>query len=102
MAWLTVVALLGVLTLGVLQGMRTLGQQSQARMEHVHAFVVAIRAGDVFAVRVPGRTGVLWFRAARGGHISFAHLWRHLHEHAPTDIVYEQQPNQPLVAWEAD
>jgi hypothetical protein len=94
--------LLGLVTLGALQGLRALEPVAPEHLEHVHGVITAIRGGGVFAVRAPGHVGVIWFRVARGAPISLAHLDRHLHEQAGTDVYYEEQPHEPLLAWLAD
>ena len=107
-AWLMTLILLGLATMGAVQGLHALEPAAPERLDHVHGVITAIRGGDVFAVRVPGHAGVIWFRIARGAHISLAHLERHLHEQASTDVYYEDQPDQrgrphePLLAWLAD
>jgi hypothetical protein len=101
-AWLMVLVILGATTLGTLQALHALEPAMPAHLERVHGIIVAIRAGEIFAVRVPGRTQLLWFRAAPDAPISMAHLWRHLHERAGTDIFYLDQGQGPLLAWIAD
>jgi len=101
-AWLMTLTLLGLTTLGALQGLRALEPAAPERLDHVHGVITAMRGGGVFAVRVAGHPGVVWFRIARGAHISLAHLERHLHEQAGTDVYYEDQPNEPMLAWLAD
>ncbi|HEU0026495.1 MAG TPA: hypothetical protein VFQ25_05205 [Ktedonobacterales bacterium] len=94
--------------MGALQGLRALEPAAPEHLDHVHGVITAMRGRDVFAVRVSGRPGVIWFRVVRGAHISLAHLERHLHEQASTDVYYEDQPDQrgrlhePLPAWLAD
>lgn len=101
-AWLMVLALLSVTTFGAVQGLHALKPGAPEHLEHVHGSIVAIRAGQVFAVRVPGHAGILWFGVAHGAHISLAHLRRHLHEQAPTDVFYQEQRQGQLLAWIAD
>jgi hypothetical protein len=100
--------LLGLATISAAQGLHALEPAAPEHLDHVHGVIAAIRGEDVFAVRVPGRSGVIWFRVAGGAHISFAHLERHLHEQAGTDVFYVDQrgqgdqPRDPLLAWLAD
>lgn len=101
-AWLMTLALLGMTTLGALQGLRALEPIAPGHLEHIHGVITAIHGGGIFAVRTPGRAGVIWFRVARGAHISLTHLERHLHEQAGTDVYYQDQPHEPLLAWVAD
>jgi hypothetical protein len=101
-AWLMTLALLGLTTVCALQGLRALEPGAPDHLDHVHGVITAMRGGGVFAVRVSGRPGVVWFRIARGAHISLAHLERHLHEQAATDVYYVDQPREPLLAWLAD
>lgn len=101
-AWLVVLALVGMGTLCALQGLRALEPQTPERLEHVHGIVVAMRAGDQFAVRAPGHVGIIWFRIASGARISLAHLERHLQEHASTDVYYLDQGQDMPLAWVAD
>lgn len=100
-AWLMTLALLGLVTLGALQGLRALETSAPEHMEHMKGIVTAIRGGDDFAARIPGHAGLVWFHIARGGRISLAHLQRHMREQAPTDIYYEAQ-HGALLAWIAD
>lgn len=101
-AWLVVLALLGIATLCALQGLRALEPSAPARLEHVHGIITAMRGEDDFAVHVPGHVGVEWFRIAPGAHISLAHLQRHMHEQAPTDVYYQSERHGLLLAWIAD
>ncbi|HEX8995726.1 MAG TPA: hypothetical protein VF812_06825 [Ktedonobacterales bacterium] len=101
-AWLLALALVSVATLGAVQGLHALEPGMPPHMEHMHGVITAIRGGDVFAVRAPGHAGVEWLRIARGAHISLAHLQRHMREHAPTDIYYQEQQQGPPLAWIAD
>lgn len=101
-AWVMALALVGMGTLCALQGLRALDPGVPSRLEHVHGIIVAMRAGDRFAMRVPGHTGNVWFRVANGAHISLAHVLRHLQEHAPTDVYYQDQQQGPPLAWIAD
>lgn len=102
MAWIVVLVVLGTATLGALQGLHVLEPDMPVPMAHIHGIIVAVKAGEVFAVRVPGHAGVLWFHAAPDAPLSFAHLLRHLHEHASTDIYYEGQRQGLPLAWIAD
>lgn len=101
-AWFLTLTLLGLTTFGALQGLRALEPVAPEHLDHVHGVITTIRGGGVFAVRAPGHAGVVWFRVARGAHISLAHLERHLHERAATDVYYQDQPHEPLLAWLAD
>ena len=102
-AWMVVLALVATGTLVAFQGIRVFEPSVPAGLEHLHGIVVATRAGEVFAVKVPGNANPVWFRVARGAPISFAHLRRHLQEHAPTDIYYLQaQGGGMRLAWIAD
>lgn len=104
-AWLVTLVLVAAGTWGCLQGVQVLqsapaGDQSQ--MGHAHGLIVAIRPDESFAIRVPGQRGVLWVRPAPGAPISMDHLWRHLHERAPTDVVYQPVRKGLPLAWIAD
>ena len=101
-AWLMTLALVGLVTLCAVQGLRALEPGAPAHLDHVQGTITAVHGGDVFAVRAPGRSRVIWFRVAHGAHISLAHLRRHLHERATTDVYYQDQPHEPLLAWIAD
>lgn len=101
-AWLLTLVLVGAGTLGALQGLRALEPSAPARLEYAHGVIVSIRGNDTFAVRESKRPGAVWFRIARGSHISLAHLRRHLSEQAPTDVFYQSQPQGPPLAWLAD
>lgn len=101
-AWVIVLALLGMGTLCALQGLRMLEPDAPPRLEHVHGVIVAMRGDDEFAVRAPGHTGTIWFRVAHGAPISLAHVQRHLQEHAPTDVYYQDQQGDMPLAWIAD
>lgn len=101
-AWLLVLALIGVGTLATVQGLRVLEPSTPPHLDHIHGYIVAMRAGNVFAVTTSPRAKVVWFRIARGAHISLAHVLRHLHEQAPTDVYYEIQGHGMPLAWIAD
>jgi len=101
-AWLVTLALVSLTTLGALQGLRAFEPSEPPQMEYAHGVVVALRGGDEFAIRIPGHAGLEWFQVARGAHISFAHLERHLHERAPTDVYYQEERHGPPLAWVAD
>lgn len=101
-AWLVVLALIGVTTLGALQGLGALEPSVPGRLEHAHGVIVSIKGNDTFAVRESGHASPVWFRIARGAPISLAHLRRHLAEHAPTDVFYQDQRQGALLAWLAD
>lgn len=100
-AWLVILVLLGVATLGALQGLRALEPSAPTHLEHVHGVITEMRGADDFAMRIPGHAGLEWFRVAPGAHISMAHLERHMHEQAPTDVYYQEQHGS-LLAWLAD
>jgi hypothetical protein len=101
-AWLIVLVLVGIVTLGALQGLRALEPDAPTHLDHVHGVIVAIQGNDTFAVREPTHARPIWFRIARGAHISFAHLRRHFDEQAPTDVFYQNQRHGPPLAWLAD
>ena len=101
-AWVVALALIGVGTLVALQGLRALEPSVPSHLEHLHGVIVAVHAGDLFAVAAPGHTKPVWFCIAHGAHVSFAHVLRHLREHAPTDIYYRTQDHGLLLAWIAD
>jgi|GEM_PF-993653 hypothetical protein len=90
-AWLVALALIGIWVAGGLLGLRALKPAVPAHLMHVHGVIVAVRADGTFALQVAGRQRVLWFRPAPGAPISLAHLRRHLHEHAATDVFYQAQ-----------
>ena len=102
-AWVVVLALIAVGTLAALQGLRALQPSAPGDLEHMHGVIVATRAGDMFGVEVSGHTKLVWFRVDQGAPISFAHILRHMREHAPTDIYYEEAQNGEMpLAWIAD
>ncbi len=106
-AWLVTLALIGLTTLGALQGLRALEPVASESLEHVHGVIIAMRGESTFAVQVSGRSdAVIWFRIAPGSSISLAHLERHLHERAATDVYYLEQPSgqrhELPLAWIAD
>jgi hypothetical protein len=101
-AWMVVLVLVGVGTLGALQGLQALEPEIPSHLDHIHGTVVAMRAGDRFAVRVQDHTRMVWFRIAQGAPISLAHIQRHLQEHAPTDVYYQDQGKGLPLAWVAD
>jgi hypothetical protein len=102
-AWIVVFTLIGLGALLALQGLRALEPSAPPALDHLHGIIVATSSGDMFAVEVPGRAKPVWFRVARGAPISFPHILRHLHEHAPTDIYYlKAQDGGMCLAWIAD
>lgn len=104
-AWLVTLALVAVGTWGSLQGVRLLQSAppgDQSEMRHAHGLIVAIRPDDSFAIRLPSQRTLLWVRPAPGAPISMDHLWRHLHERAPTDVVYQLMRKGLPLAWIAD
>lgn len=101
-AWLIVLALVGSMTLGALLGLRALEPSAPAHLDHAHGVIVSIKGDDTFAVRESGHASPIWFRIARGAPISLAHLRRHLTEHAPTDVFYQDQRQGAPLAWVAD
>lgn len=101
-AWIVVLALIGVTTFCALQGLRALEPSAPSRLEHAHGVITAIRGSDLFGMRIAGRAGIAWFHVAPGAHISLAHLRRHLHERASTDVYYQDGQHGPLLAWVAD
>lgn len=101
-AWVVVLALVSVGTLCALQGLRALEPGTPSHLDHIHGIVVAMQEGDRFAVRVPGHATMVWFRIAQGAPISLAHIERHMQEHAPTDVFYQDQQNGMPLAWVAD
>lgn len=101
-AWVTAVALIGLSTAGSVLGLRALPSAQPSNYQHAHGLVVAIRGEREFALEVPGHAGMEWFEIAPGTRISMAHLWRHLHERAPTDITFEVEGTGMLMAQSAD
>jgi hypothetical protein len=101
-AWIAAVTLIGVGTLVALQGLWALEPSAPSPLYHLHGAIVATRAGDLFAVEEPGTTAPVWFQVADGAPISFAHILRHLHERAPTDVYYLPEKNGLPLAWIAD
>ena len=104
-AWVVTLALVAAGTWGSLQGVRLLQPAPPGTprgLEAAHGLIVAIRRDESFAVRVAGRSALLWLRPARGASISLAHLWRHLREHAPTDVIYQVVRGGVPIAWSAD
>ncbi|HEV7128038.1 MAG TPA: hypothetical protein VGN32_11425 [Ktedonobacterales bacterium] len=101
-AWLVVVLLVGVTTAASLRAMRQLAPVAPPDVVRVEGLVVAMRPDGTFALREPGHGGWLWLRPAPGAGISLAHLWRHLREHAETDVSYEVERHGMALAWIAD
>ena len=101
-AWLVSALLVGGATGGAALGLRTLAASAPMPLRHVQGFIVAVRGTDEFAVSVPGRLGIEWFRAAPGAHISMAHLRRHERERATTDVTYQPVGRGVPLAWTAD
>jgi hypothetical protein len=101
-AWIVVIVLVGAATLTALQGTRALEAPTPAHLSYIHGLIVAIRPGNEFGVRVAGHSAVMWFQVARGARVSLAHLQRHLHEGAPTDVYYQNQQRGLPLAWVAD
>ena len=102
-AWLVSLALVGAGTLGGMFGLQALQPVIPAHLGHVHGVIVAVEPNGMFAVSVPGHKNRIWFKPAPGSSISLAHLLRHLHEHAPTDVYYQLiQQQGVLLAWDAD
>jgi hypothetical protein len=101
-AWLIVLALVGAMTLGIVQGLPMLEPAAPGRLDHMHGVIVSIKGNDTFAVRESGHASLVWFRIARGAPISLAHLRRHLAEHAQTDVFYQDQRQGTPLAWLAD
>ncbi len=101
-AWIVSLALVGAGTFGGMLGLQALEPAIPANLAHAHGFIVAMRPNGWFAMQIPGHTGMLWFEPAPGASISPAHLLRHLHEHAPTDVFYQLREHGVLLAWDAD
>lgn len=101
-SWVTAVALIGLTTAGPLLGLRALPLAQPGSYRHIEGHIVAIRGEREFALEVPGHSGMEWFEIASGTPISMAHLWRHLHERAPTDVIYEVEGAGKLMAMSAD
>jgi hypothetical protein len=101
-AWVVACALVGAVTAEALVGLGLTQAATPQHCEHAHGVVVAMRATGQFALRVAGRPGLLWLQPAIGAPISLAHVWRHLREHAATDVIYSEQPHGVLIAWSAD
>jgi hypothetical protein len=102
MAWLVTVLLVGGTTTGAALGLRALATSAPVPLRHVQGLIVAVQGSDEFALSVPGRSGVEWFRVAPSAHISMAHLRRHEQERAPTDITYATAGRGMPLAWTAD
>jgi ferredoxin-NADP reductase len=106
LAWLVALVLVGAGTRASIAGLRALAPPLPPAMGagyvHEQGEVVALGSHGMFAVRVPGRTAMLWLQPAPGAHISMAHLRRHLTERAPTDVLYRVGPHGSLLAVAAD
>jgi hypothetical protein len=100
-AWLVTLVLVASVTAAVVCGLPALQPPPPPHLLHAHGLIVAVR-GDAFALRVPGHANVLWFRVTTNGHISMAHLRRHMQERAPTDVAYQAEGPSNLMAWTAD
>lgn len=101
-AWLMTLTLVAAMTLGALQGLRALEPGAPGQLDDAHGVIVAIVGNDTFAVRESEHASPVWFRIAHGAHISLTHLRRHLAEHAPTDVSYQNQRQGMPLAWLAD
>ncbi|PWT72804.1 MAG: hypothetical protein C5B60_09055 [Chloroflexi bacterium] len=101
-AWLVALVVTGVGTLAALQGLRALEPSAPSHLYHLHGIVVATGKGELFAVEESGTTKLIWFQVAKGAPISFAHVLRHLHSRAPTDVYYLPEKNGLPLAWIAD
>jgi hypothetical protein len=101
-AWIVCCALIGAITVEALLGVTFANPAPPPDAQHVHGIIAAVLPTGVFALQVEGHTSLLWFHRAAGASISMAHLWRHLREHAGTDVVYEEQPNGLFLALRAD
>ncbi|HUY76501.1 MAG TPA: hypothetical protein VMV29_06995 [Ktedonobacterales bacterium] len=101
-AWLATVIVIGGATAGAALGLHAAPSVSSASLRHIHGVVVSTQGNDEFALATPGRPGREWFHLAPGAHISMAHLRRHLHEHAGTDVTYQITASGMLIAWTAD
>jgi hypothetical protein len=100
-AWLATLIVIGAVSAGAVVGLRAANATTAGR-RHVHGLVVAVQGNDEFALAQAGRPGREWFHIAPGAHISLAHLRRHLHEHAGTDVTYTVTASGALLAWTAD
>jgi hypothetical protein len=101
-AWLVATLLVGGATSGAALGLHALATLAPVPLRHVQGLIVAVQGSDEFALSVPGRPGVEWFRVAPGAHVSMAHLRRHERERAATDVIYEAVGRGMPLAWTAD
>jgi len=101
-AWLATIVVVGGVTAGAVGGLQAATSAASVGRRHIQGVVVAIQGNDAFALAEPGRAGREWFRVGPGAHISLAHLRRHLHEHAETDVTYTVSASGALLAWTAD
>ena len=70
-------------------------------VELVKGVVVAIPSGRNFVLETASGKD-LYFHCSSLCHASLAHLWRHLHEHALTDVFYQQGLRNSLLALNVD
>lgn len=101
-AWLVVLALVGTTTVASLWAVHQLAPLVPPGTRHAQGIVVALRPDGTFALRLAGQRALLWLRPAPGADISLDHLWRHMREHAPTDVTYQSERQGIAVAWSAD
>ena len=101
-AWLITITLIGGMTASAVLGLHSLAPSASVQLDHTHGYIVATRGDNEFALSEPGRRGVEWFRIAPGGHVSMAHLLRHLREHAATDVTYQTAGQGMPLVWTAD
>lgn len=100
-AWLASLLLIVAGTAAGIAPLRPLSAAGSAAGQ-MHGVVVAVDNDGRFAMRVPGRGDRLWLRPASGAHLSLAHLRRHMHERASTDVRYEVGAGNELLAEDAD
>ncbi len=86
------IALLAYSTPSYLQGQHA---------EMVGGKIVAIESGRDFMLETTSGKD-LYFHCDSLCHASLAHLWRHLREHATTDVYYKEGPQHSLLALDVD
>lgn len=72
-----------------------------AHVEALSGTIVAIESGRDFVLETASGKDV-YFHCSSLCHASLAHLWRHLREHAMTDVYYRQSATNSLLALDVD
>jgi len=97
---LLLIGSLFLLCIGLLAHSEFSALQGQ-HVELVRGEIVAIESGRDFVLETASGKDV-YFHCTSLCHASLAHLWRHLREHAMTDVYYRQSANNSLLALDVD